>query len=720
MSDHFHALKNGYKVEGYEIQEVLGFGGFGLTYLAHDINLDKLVAVKEYLPADLSVRDQNNSVIPKSSGNNIDFTWGLERFLDEARLLAKFDHKNIVSVLRFFEAHGTAYIVMEYVDGETLSALMKREGILPYNKLKSIVDHILSGLEVVHEGDFLHRDIKPGNIIIRDNGTPVLIDFGAARQAVGMKSRSVRAIVTLGYSPIEQYSTRGNQGAWTDIYALGAICYRAITGKTPDDATARVRRDPLIPLVDCNIPKKLGYPDHVLKAVDMALNVDEEDRPRSIDDWRAMLEGRVEPTPVVAPASPSIDDMAKTRLLPKSTPETAIKTSSPVVSAIDRSGDGSRSKLPMKAILAGVGAIAVLGLLGTALIYMGGNNEGDATDDPIQVVETEIDPAMETAWSQAQSLNTVEGYEAFLKSYPDGPYTEEAKSSIEALKNSTAFKAVQAKDLVSSYGEYVRNYPNGIYHRPADDGAWSSAQRQHTIGAYEAYLRYFPQGQNVDEAEAAIASLRVADTQALAAERARAEAQAAAEEAAAEAAREEAARQEASRQEEARNEALRQEAVRQEEARQDAVRREEAAKAEAERLQNQIIQDPDNCDQLYELVESGQDYKFENLPDFQFRRSPNRYSTSAKLWEYPTCELSGSLNIRKITCRGVVNPDVIEPAAFSERVLARVSRCYPDSSWEETELGYFVKFLNNSVWGQVNYDEDAGRVRISIRPRETN
>ena len=195
-SDLFQALDKNTEVDGYRINKVIGSGGFGITYLGQDIGLDKAVAIKEYLPRDFAVRVDNISVRAASTSDKDDFAWGLERFLDEARLLAKFDHKNIVSVYRFFEAHGTAYIVMEYIDGETVSSLLKREKTLSYDDLRSILNPLLAGLEVVHKGDFLHRDIKPGNIIVHENGIPILIDFGAARQAVGVRSRSVTAIVT--------------------------------------------------------------------------------------------------------------------------------------------------------------------------------------------------------------------------------------------------------------------------------------------------------------------------------------------------------------------------------------------------------------------------------------------------------------------------------------------------------------------------------------------
>ena len=284
MADPYHALSKGLEIDGYEIVRVLGSGGFGITYLGFDTNLDKAVAIKEYMPSDLAVRKGDTTVIPKSDNDLPDFNWGLERFLDEARILARFDHKNIVKVHRFFKAHGTAYIVMEYVEGETLSNFFKRSPNLTYSTLSKVVTPVLEGLRLVHESNFLHRDIKPGNVIIREDEVPVLIDFGAARQAVGAKSRSVTAIVTPGYAPIEQYSSRGKQGPWTDIYALGAICYKAITGNLPIDATERVRKDPHIKLIDAQVPKSLGYPKSYLQAIDRALEVEEEDRPQSVNE----------------------------------------------------------------------------------------------------------------------------------------------------------------------------------------------------------------------------------------------------------------------------------------------------------------------------------------------------------------------------------------------------------------------------------------------------
>ncbi len=291
MSEQQHplnALPQGHRLQEYELVRVLGFGGFGMTYLGFDHHLDKAVAIKEYLPSDIATRTADRSVAPQASDFRGDFQWGLERFLDEARTLARFDHRHIIKVYRFFEAHGTAYIVMEYAEGETLSAHLDRQGPLREAELKAILYPLLDGLAVVHGADFLHRDIKPGNIVLRDaDGSPVLLDFGSARQAIGAKSRSVTSIVTPGYAPIEQYSSRGRQGAWTDIYALGGVCYRALTGQVPEDATDRVRHDPLVPVAQRCAGRASGA---FLSAIDWALSVDEGDRPQRVGAWREAME----------------------------------------------------------------------------------------------------------------------------------------------------------------------------------------------------------------------------------------------------------------------------------------------------------------------------------------------------------------------------------------------------------------------------------------------
>ncbi len=309
-TQHKLALPKGTRIGDFEFHRVLGHGGFGITYLGWNLALDIPVAIKEYLPADLATRESDLSVVPQSSQATADFQWGLDRFIDEARILARFQHPNIVRVHHFFEAHSTAYIVMEYAEGETLSAYLNRKGVLTEAELKAILHPILDGLEVVHRADFLHRDIKPGNIIIRDeDDSPVLLDFGAARLAIGAKSRSVTSVVTPGYAPREQYSSRGNQGPWTDIYALGGVCYRALTAEVPTDAVDRMIDDPLIPVSE-RCKDRASHP--FLVAIDHALQVDESARPQSASEWRAELGDAQEIArpPKTESSPPPVDDTA--------------------------------------------------------------------------------------------------------------------------------------------------------------------------------------------------------------------------------------------------------------------------------------------------------------------------------------------------------------------------------------------------------------------------
>ena len=240
---HHHALPEGYTLHWYEIDSVLGQGGFGITYLARDTNLDQPVAIKEFLPSDLATRTRDSAVHPLSAGHSDTYGWGLNRFLTEARTLAKFRHANIVRVLSVFEANNTAYMVMEYERGESLENLLRQKRLGGGEQtLEDILLPLLDGLERVHETGFIHRDIKPSNIYLREDGVPVLLDFGSARLALGVETRTLTSLVSPGYAPFEQYNaTRDSdkQGPWTDIYALGATLHRAVTGKGPVDAAAR-------------------------------------------------------------------------------------------------------------------------------------------------------------------------------------------------------------------------------------------------------------------------------------------------------------------------------------------------------------------------------------------------------------------------------------------------------------------------------------------------
>ena len=281
------ALPAGFALNEYRIEATLGVGGFGLTYLALDSNLDLKVAIKEYLPGDIAVRNADNSVEVKSDSAQDTFTWGRTRFLDESRTLASFRHPNIVRVMRFFEANQTAYMVMEFVAGKPLNDWVSLRRPLPQATAIALLLPLLDGLEVVHASGFLHRDIKPANIFIRDDSSPVLIDFGSARAAGG--SNDLTAIVTPGYAPLEQYHAQGNQGPWSDIYSIGAVLYWMIVGQKPIDSAARARHDPLAPARQAGDRNR--YSPAFLDAIDWALAPAEEMRPQSVARLRDAIKG---------------------------------------------------------------------------------------------------------------------------------------------------------------------------------------------------------------------------------------------------------------------------------------------------------------------------------------------------------------------------------------------------------------------------------------------
>jgi hypothetical protein len=290
---HFNALPAGYVLQEYTVKSVLGHGGFGITYLAADNNLGKDVAIKEYLPTEFAVRRDDSQVQPRSTADNDDYEWGLDRFMKEAQTLGLFRHPNIVPVYRAFKENGTAYMVMEYQKGQALTELFrKHRSEFTEEDLLGLMIPLLEGLAVVHKAGYLHRDLKPGNIFIREDGSPVLLDFGAARNAVGRKSKNLTSIVTPGYAPLEQYFADGNQGPWTDIYAIASILYQAVAGRIPPEAPARVKRDPITHAVDAGRGR---FSETFLTAIDIGLRVEEEQRPQTVEQWRAMLLGQEVP-----------------------------------------------------------------------------------------------------------------------------------------------------------------------------------------------------------------------------------------------------------------------------------------------------------------------------------------------------------------------------------------------------------------------------------------
>jgi serine/threonine protein kinase len=309
-----NALVPGTRLNDYEIIRVLGEGGFSIVYLAQDETLQRRVAVKEYLPVSLAVRGNEMDVALRTVSHSETFAQGLVSFVNEARLLARFDHPSLVRVLHFWKANGTAYMVMPYFEGSTLVSARQAMTRPPDETwLRALILSLLGALEVLHTASCFHRDIAPDNILLLPDGRPLLLDFGAARRVIGERTHQLTAILKPAFAPIEQYaeSTHLQQGPWTDLYALGAVARYCITGDVPMPSTVRALHDELPPLADevrALRAKHLGlsYSANLLATIDWALGVRPSDRPQSVAQFReAMSKPFVMPVLQVADEAPA-------------------------------------------------------------------------------------------------------------------------------------------------------------------------------------------------------------------------------------------------------------------------------------------------------------------------------------------------------------------------------------------------------------------------------
>jgi serine/threonine protein kinase len=306
-------LPTGTRLRNYELLSVLGHGGFGITYYARDTTLGREVAVKEYLPTSLALRENGTTVVPRSTQLAEDFIWGRERFLDEARTLATLEGvPSIVRVYDFLEANGTAYMIMGLARGETLDERLKRDKKLPPAVIERLFERLLGGLEEVHKAGFLHRDVKPANIILDSKDNPTLIDFGASRAAMADRTAALTAIFTPRYAAAEQL-TSDKQGPWTDIYSVSATLYHAITGRPPPSSLERALNDTYEPLASLS---PAGFSPGMLRQIDVGMALRAKDRPQSIAIWReapspaeadsdaTVIGARVKPSRAARPPAP--------------------------------------------------------------------------------------------------------------------------------------------------------------------------------------------------------------------------------------------------------------------------------------------------------------------------------------------------------------------------------------------------------------------------------
>ena len=283
------AMPSGTRLGEFEITGVIGEGGFGIVYSARDASLDRIVAIKEYLPSAFASRTAAGTVQVRSQEHSKTFDAGLSSFINEARMLAKFSHPGLVEVFRFWEANGTAYMAMRYYRGVTLREMLRTNPqVVTEQWLCETLDPILLALQELHNEKCYHRDIAPDNILVLPNGRSVLMDFGAARRIIGGMTRALTTVLKPGYAPIEQYSDDGSmaQGAWTDIYAVGGLLYHAMTGKVPVQAISRMMNDPLKPVATA---ARSEFSANLCAVVMKSLAVMPENRYQSIDELRAAL-----------------------------------------------------------------------------------------------------------------------------------------------------------------------------------------------------------------------------------------------------------------------------------------------------------------------------------------------------------------------------------------------------------------------------------------------
>ena len=285
-----NCLAVGTRLAEFEITGVIGEGGFGIVYMTFDHSLRRPVALKEYMPTSIALRGPDQNVLVRARRHQPTFDTGLKSFINEARILAQFDHPSLIKVHRFWEQNQTAYMAMRYYEGSTLKEIIEHDpASVDEVWLRPIMESILGALDTLYTENILHRDISPDNILILETGEAVLLDFGSARQVISDLSQSLTVILKPGYAPIEQYADdiTMTQGPWTDLYSLSAVMYLAITKQPPPTSVARMVTDTMRTLADGNHP---GFDRPFLAAIDRGLLIRPDQRPQTIEAFRKLLQ----------------------------------------------------------------------------------------------------------------------------------------------------------------------------------------------------------------------------------------------------------------------------------------------------------------------------------------------------------------------------------------------------------------------------------------------
>lgn len=397
-----NALPAGYRFNEFEIKEVIGGGGFGIVYRAWDHQLERTIAIKEYMPVSLAVRAADMSLELRGERFHKLFTAGRNSFIQEARLLARFNHPGLLHVLRFWEENGTAYMGTLYYSGMTLKEWqITSPNSIDESWIRRLLPPLFGAIDTIHAAGYLHRDISLDNIQIQENQLPVLLDFGSARKEIGNLSDETEIMLKPGFAPIEQYSEEGEieQGPWTDIYALGAVLHNLITGHAPPVSVVRCIEDNYQPLVE---RKPEGYSLPLLSAIDCALAMKPADRPQSIDAFASLIDLPVSDVEALSTTLPVVAEPALAAEPITTTPE-------PQILAVNHGAAAVEPLTPrnVRRLSPGLVAAAAIAVLAVVVVVWKANRHSEVP--PVAASTTPAAPAAQgsNAVSSAPTVATV-------------------------------------------------------------------------------------------------------------------------------------------------------------------------------------------------------------------------------------------------------------------------------------------------------------------------
>ncbi|MEA5103881.1 serine/threonine-protein kinase [Pantoea sp. S18] len=381
-----NALPAGYRFNEFEIKEVIGGGGFGIVYRAWDHQLERTIAIKEYMPVSLAVRAADMSLELRGERFHKLFTAGRNSFIQEARLLARFNHPGLLHVLRFWEENGTAYMGTLYYSGMTLKEWqITSPDSIDESWIRRLLPPLFGAIDTIHAAGYLHRDISLDNIQIQENQLPVLLDFGSARKEIGNLSDETEIMLKPGFAPIEQYSEEGEieQGPWTDIYALGAVLHNLITGHAPPVSVVRCIEDNYQPLVE---RKPEGYSLPLLHAIDCALAMKPEDRPQSIDAFASLIDLPVSDVEALSTTIPVVAE-------PVVPAEPIVATPEPQVLAVNHAAAAVEPLTPrnVRRLSPGLVVAAAIAVLAVVVVVWKANRHSEVP--PVAASTTPAAPA---------------------------------------------------------------------------------------------------------------------------------------------------------------------------------------------------------------------------------------------------------------------------------------------------------------------------------------